>query len=846
MATSAKTKTNVKKTTSHAKTPSSKSEKTKVSTTKEKNKVEKIQETSLGFKDDKMMYTDDEYQQIRNSIGMYISYYGTRAARHLFKEIFNNALDECVNPESPANTVEVYFNEVNREIIISDNGRGLRFEEMYDYITKKHSSTKIKRTLKVDTAGENGVGLKITAALSDKFIVTSYRGYESKTVRTVDGKAVEEPVKKEKKFRTGLVVDFIPSEKYLCETKNDKLDLKVEDLDEWLRQMSYIIPKGIKMKLVGEKRGSDLAIVRTYTRQGIGEAVNYMTQDAEFEPVVVVGKSDEEATEFTLECAFTYDKTIDNDLIDSYCNYIHTIEHGYHVDACEGAICGFFTKEARRLDPNAKYPILYEDCKKGLVLAVNCTARKPQLSGQTKEKVTSEIIRSDGRKAISNALDNFFNDNPQLLRNVIKYLRDIAKIRMEANKIKGIDTKRPSNWVEDSAIKEYYPIANRNSKEYKELFITEGDSAASIVNSVRDRNHQAIFRLLGVVENTFEQPLHKIMGVKGNETLKHLVKILGCGIGSEFNINNLKWDKIIILTDSDVDGSNITSLLCAFFATHMPDIILEERLYKAIPPLYHLSDKKKSCYKKYEVLYDKHEYYNLFNHIVAENVSMLYIYEDGHTSEMSKKDKLNWMEHNLNYLYYLNNLARRTAAPASIVEKVCWNLLLSTGPSGSSPKKFKTLIEKTFPEMTYSIQENNLVGSYNKEFVSLIIDSLFVKISAKFLKLLDENETFEIGVRNINDKSDEYEAMTIGGFLNFVNDKYGIDIDQRFKGVGEVEDDLVFRTVVNPKIRKLYKLTVSDIPSAMEVIEMLHGRRSAQERKDLITAKDYTLEDIDN
>lgn len=148
-----------------------------------------------------MMYTDDEYQQIRNSIGMYISYYGTRAARHLFKEIFNNALDECVNPESPANTVEVYFNEVNREIIISDNGRGLRFEEMYDYITKKHSSTKIKRTLKVDTAGENGVGLKITAALSDKFIVTSYRGYESKTVRTEDGKAVEEPVKKEKKFR---------------------------------------------------------------------------------------------------------------------------------------------------------------------------------------------------------------------------------------------------------------------------------------------------------------------------------------------------------------------------------------------------------------------------------------------------------------------------------------------------------------------------------------------------------------------------------------------------------------------------------------------------------------------
>lgn len=806
------------------------------------NKKSTSGKTDLGFKDDKVFYSDDEYEQIRAHTGMYISYRGMRAKRHLFKEIFNNALDECISPESPANKVEVYFNEATQEIVITDNGRGLPLEEMYNFITKKHYSTKDRNETKVDTAGENGVGLKITAALSDKFIATSFRGNESRTVRVVDGKPVMDPIKKEKKYRTGFMVDFIPSEKYLCETKDTEFALKVEDLDDWLRQMSYIVPEGITMKLIGEKRGSDLAITRTYVRQGISADVNYMTSDAEFEPVSMVAKSDEDATEFKLECAFTYDKTVDNEYVDSYCNYIHTIENGTHVDACIGAICSFLAKEAKIIDPESKYPILYEDCKKGLVIAVNCEARAPMLAGQTKEKVTSETILSSGRKAISAALNQYFSENRSLLRSIIKYLRDIAKIRMEANKIKGIDTKKPSNWVEDAAVREYYPLAIRNSKGYKELFITEGDSAASVVNSVRDRNHQAIFRLLGVVENTLEQPLHKIMGVKGNETLKHLVKILGCGIGPDFNIANLKWNKLIILSDSDVDGAYITSLLCAFFAKHMPDIILEERLYKAVPPLYHLSDRKKSYYKNYEVLYDKHEYFKLFNRIVAENVEMQLVYLDGQTKMMSKKDKLNWLEKNINYLYYLNNLSRKVAAPSHIVEKVCWNLILA----GGSAKKFKSLIQKEFPEMIYSISEQSLVGSYQGEFVSMIVDSLFVKIAEMFIKLLSSEETFMVAMKPVNDKTADWEVKTIGSFLNVLDSKFGIDIDQRFKGVGEVEEDLLFRTVINPKLRKLYKMTIADVDSALKVIEILHGRQYAEERKNMIKDKEFTLEDIDN
>ena len=126
------------------------------------------------------------------------------------------------------------------------------------------------------------------------------------------------------------------------------------------------------------------------------------------------------------------------------------------------------------------------------------------------------------------------------------------------------------------------------------------------------------------------------------------------------------------------------------------------------------------------------------------------------------------------------------------------------------------------------------------------MDSLFIKISKNYIKLLALNETFYIGMRSLNIKDSEWELHTIGTFLNILDNKFGIDIDQRFKGVGEVEEELLFRTVINPKLRKLYKMTVADIASAMEVVEVLHGRQYAEERKQMIISKEFTLEDIDN
>lgn len=497
------------------------------------------------FKDDEYVQLQNEFEQIQQCIGMYISYTGKKAALHLFKEIFNNALDECVNKNSPANRVEVYFDEDTQEIIISDNGRGIPFDLMKTVCTKKHTSTKFGRKFNVESAGENGVGLKVTAALSTYFMMVSYRGNESKTLEFVEGSLKEYPIKKEKKTRFGTMLKFTPSEKYL-----GKCDLDADDICDWLQSMSYICPVGIDMKLVAQKKKSDTIISREYTHVGLSADVLNMADSLEFTPINLSGVAklnpeDEEMT-MMLDASFGYDKSIDEETIDSYCNYVHTVENGTHVDACDAAICAFFTREAKRMDANAKYEVLYEDCKKGLILAVNCRATEPQFSGQTKEKVTNQKIRSEGRKIIIGALEKYFLENQALLKKIIEYLRKIARIRIEAHSIKGIDVKKPTNWMEETDIPGYFRIEDPNYKGYKELIITEGVSAGGAVLNVRNPKYQAVFRLLGVVENTLGIPLQKAMK---NQTMRGLVKVLGCGIGSDFDINNLRWNKIIIMTD---------------------------------------------------------------------------------------------------------------------------------------------------------------------------------------------------------------------------------------------------------------------------------------------------------
>jgi len=377
----------------------------------------------------------------------------------------------------------------------------------------------------------------VVSALTDYAAFTSYRGYEIKCVEYKDGIVTDHPVKKTNKEENGFSVKFVPSQKYL-----GKIDITIDLVEEYFRQMSYVIPSNMNINLYTRKSEDEKFKLHKLDSQGLAADVNYMSPALEFNPVEVSFISEN----FDLIAAFSYDKSLDDMAVDSYCNYIHTTEGGNHEIAVQRAVCDYFTREAKNLDPNNKFEVTYDDCKKGLVMAVNCRHVNPAFEGQHKSRASNKDVLQEGRKGINDALTKYFSENNALLRKAVGYLRQIAKIRLEAHKIKGISIKKTTSFLDDASLKGFINIADRNYSGYKELLITEGISAQGAILNARNPKNQAVFIVFGVTDNVYGLPVQQMLQ---KETFRNLTTILGCGVGDEFDINKLKYDRIVIFTD---------------------------------------------------------------------------------------------------------------------------------------------------------------------------------------------------------------------------------------------------------------------------------------------------------
>ena len=623
------------------------------------------------------------------------------------------------------------------------------------------------------------VGLVVTAACSSYFSMTSYRGNEYKTIEVVDGEIREGKVKKLKTPAHGLCVKFIPSSKYL---KGD-VNLETHMIEDYLRRMSYIMRDDIKIKLYefskdmnmkDYEKGKPSTTIK-YTRKGLSENVKYISSNLEFNPIEVGCVTED----FDIDIAFSYDKSLDETIVNSYCNYVNTTEGGNHEIVSLRAICDFFVREAKKLDPNSKYEIAFEDCKKGLIYCVNCRHINPAYEGQHKSRVSNADVLKNGKKELTEALYRYFNNNNALLRKIIAYLRTIARIRLTAHKIKGIQPKKQTSFLDDADIPMWYPLANRNHTGYSELIIAEGDSAAISVDNARNSMFQAIYGVMGVVPNT--HGLTPVQVISKCKVFSNLVNILGCGIGKDFDITKLKYDKIIIEADADADGSNITSLILLFFVLNLPELILQGKVYKALPPLLKLEEKSvKKWYKGSLYLYSKEEYYDVINTIISDNVEIA-IPESNKSkvvNPLKKKDTRKWLKMNSEYTSELSRLEARTACDTRILETVCYAKLNSKNES-----EFKKIIEKEYKEMSYDTYSKVFSGSYEGQSVTLIIDSIFWRAAKSFMEALDKNDTLWIYVKNRNSENDNYKMYTIGEFLFLMEKTYNVRINQRFKGL---------------------------------------------------------------
>lgn len=307
--------------------------------------------------------------------------------------------------------------------------------------------------------------MTVTVSLTDYMSIETFRGNMSKLIEFKDGVPKEHPAKKLKNEMHGLSTTIIPSEKYL-----GKINLTYDLVEDYLRTMSYILPPFIETHYYREdEKGKTYNHIK-YKCEGLSACTKYLSSSLETNPIDIRVETDK----FDLEVAFSYDKTTNDIVCQSFANAIITREGGNHEIACQRAICDFFTREAKKMDPTHKLEVAYDDCKRGLVMAVNCDHSAPQLEGNAKSKLANVDVLKEGKTLIQQALQKYFNNDPALLRKIIGYLRQMAKIRLESNKIKGISTKKASTFLDDAEIKKYYPIANRNFKGTTELFISEG------------------------------------------------------------------------------------------------------------------------------------------------------------------------------------------------------------------------------------------------------------------------------------------------------------------------------------------------------------------------------------
>ncbi len=796
-------------------------------------------------------YVFDTYQDIKSDFGkvqecpgMYISSVGSAGAFHLFKEIFNNALDECVNELSPGDTITIDYYPELKQFTVTDNGRGIPFGEMVKSCSQLHTSTKFKTNRKYNlfSAGCNGVGLVVTTAMSSLMKMTSRIKYSNgackeKTIE-FDNCVLNEGDIIDSKKENGTKVTFIPSTKYLGEINIDS-----DDIITWLRHMSYLLAPHIKCIYnchVDTSHG-DVPHSRTFTAVSLAENVRFLGPCLEFEPMMFEFTKRDEGDHKQLQFAFSYDKTIADIAMDSYCNYVITTDGGYHEDACILALCDYLVKAAKKADPDAKYEVIRADCKKGLVAAVNLRAENVILGGQHKSKVESKEILEEGKVGISEAISSYFANNQNILTKIIAYLRQMARIRIEANKLKGIKPPKPMTMYDEAAIGTYCPISERNKKGYAELLITEGKSASGTIKKLLNPYYQALYAARGVLTNVSGMSFQTIVK---KQVPSELIKILGCGIGSQFDINNLRWNKIILAQDADADGGFIKSLVSLFIIILMPELIEDGRLYSAKPPLYSLSEKSVKKFKlDRNYVYNKKEYFKLRDDIIVNNVE----FADSPVGEpMPKKMFINWLEMNRKYVDALEKLQKKMSSDIELLEHVCWAIIMYPDIDGRDAMltNYENYFKKQFTEMHFDKTTMSLYGSLNGRFVSIIIDDVLVKTATPFLRIMSHNNDIFVKYRNKHEDKG-YRITTIYEFFKDILGKYAIDTEKRFKGLGETDEELLFLSAMNPRTRKLVRLTMEDRQRAIETMNMLHMDKFVEDRRQLLLTSDVDDDDID-
>ena len=515
-------------------------------------------------------------EAVRKRPSMYIGSISSRGLHHLVSEVVDNSIDEAL--AGFCDTIKVTINSDN-SITVVDNGRGIPVDmhktgkpAVEVVMTVLHAGGKFGDGGYKVSGGLHGVGVSCVNALSEKMEVEVRRDGKRYGIEFMRGKTSRPLYEIGAAESTGTTVHFIPDKTIFTETVYDYDILRLR-----LRELAFL-NKGVTISLQDERDGRSETF---HFSGGIIEFVKYVDANKDkinAEPIYVEGVKDTNIVEVAMEYTDSYTENIF-----SYVNNINTEEGGTHLSGFKQALTRSVNDYARKnnlLKENDEN-LSGDDCREGITAVISIKVQEPQFEGQTKTKLGNSEIRGIVDNLVTEQLEEFFEEHPGEAKKIIEKAVMASRARAAARKAR--DLTRRKSILESSSLPGKLADCQSKDNTMTEIYLVEGDSAGGSAKQGRDRKFQAILPLRGKILNVEKARLDRMLS---SDEIKNMITAFGCGIGEDFDITKARYGKIIIMTDADVDGAHIATLLLTFFYRYMKPLITEGHVYIAKPPLY--------------------------------------------------------------------------------------------------------------------------------------------------------------------------------------------------------------------------------------------------------------------
>ena len=769
-------------------------------------------------------------EAVRKRPAMYIGSTGSQGLHHLVYEVVDNSIDEAL--AGHCNEILVKIHE-DGSCSVSDNGRGIptdihpkqKVPAVELVLTTLHAGGKFNKDNYKVSGGLHGVGVSCVNALSEWLQVTIWRGGKKYSQRFSRGKKMHELKLVGDTDKRGTLVQFFPDVDIFQETILFSKDI----LGRRLQELAFLNP-GLKIIFRDER----VEWEAEYEYEGgIRSYVEYLNESKSTlhdEVVYVTGKQRDVEVDVALQWTTSYTSSIS-----SFVNNINTIDGGTHVSGFKAGLTRTINNylQDKKLAKGLE-SLSGEDIREGLCAIVSVRVAEPQFEGQTKGKLGNSDVKGIVESILGSALAQYIGENPQFAKTVVGKAVDAARAREAARKAR--DLARRKSALEGGELPGKLADCQEKNPELCELYLVEGDSAGSSAKQGRDRKYQAILPLRGKILNVEKARFDRMLG---NQEIRTMISALGTGIGADFNTEKLRYHRIIIMTDADVDGSHIRTLLLTFFFRQMYDLISNGHLYIAQPPLYRVKKGKKARYIKDEK--------GLEAFLMEQSLQDCKVIKPDGSEIEGEELKLAFAT--------IERYERRLNLLASKGKPEIWDLWLGAGGYNvdlTSETTAKNIVDK-------------FLNSLDKSFPHMHIIGKEVRNGQFHLRVLQSGEERYVILRSLNEDNSEiikcieelnmllplpstiYGKQVYGWQGLFVTSlqraRKGYDI-QRYKGLGEMNPDQLWETTMNPENRTLVQVAIEDPVHSDQLFSTLMGD-AVEQRRNFIQSNALFVKNLD-